>query len=90
MQDNLAGKVSFAADNSIGFGADFYRLSAASSATTNATITTVLSGATHWEFDGNSVYVTAGVAAIPEPETWALMVAGLLLVGGVTRRRLSA
>lgn len=28
------------------------------------------------------------VAAVPEPETWAMLIAGLALVGGVVRRRL--
>jgi len=34
----------------------------------------------------SGVFLTAG--AIPEPETWALMLGGLALVGGVARRRM--
>ncbi|MCC6535058.1 MAG: PEP-CTERM sorting domain-containing protein, partial [Burkholderiales bacterium] len=36
-------------------------------------------------FDGGNVSLS--VAAVPEPETYALFVAGLLLVGGYARRR---
>ena len=41
--------------------------------------------------DGRSVldYVDSGVSlsAVPEPATWALMIAGFGMVGAVTRRR---
>ena len=39
----------------------------------------------------SGVFLTAGappVAAIPEPETWALMLGGLAFVGGIARRRM--
>ena len=40
----------------------------------------------------SGVFLTAGVvtAPVPEPETWALMAAGLAIVGKLTRRRLRA
>jgi len=87
MQHSLAGKVSFLADNAIGTNADFYKLSAAAAATTNASITTLFSGDTQWAFDGNSLYITT--AAVPEPGTWAMLIAGLMMVGGIARRRIS-
>jgi hypothetical protein len=85
MQHNLAGKVNFLADNAIGTNADFYRLSAAASATTAATLSTVFSAPTQWSFDGTTLQVTA----VPEPGTWAMLLAGLMMVGGIARRRIS-
>lgn len=83
MQHNLAGKVNFSADNLIGQNADFFKLSAAASATTLATQSTVFSGPTQWSFDGSTLYV----AAVPEPETYGMLAAGLLMLGAVARRR---
>ena len=88
LQHNLAGKVSFNADNAIGVAANFYQLSAAAAATANATLSTVISNPTQWTFDGNTLNMT--VAAVPEPETYGMLAAGLLMLGAVARRRKSA
>ena len=42
-----------------------------------------------WEGAGqvNDLAFTGNVAAVPEPETYALMLAGLIMVAGATRRR---
>ena len=85
LQHNLGGKVSFLTDNIIGATANFYQLSAAAAATTNATQSTILSGPTQWSFDGTTLQVNA----VPEPGTWAMLLAGLMMVGGIARRRLS-
>jgi len=37
----------------------------------------------NWRFDNVTI---SGVAAVPEPETWAMLLAGLGLLGGVARR----
>jgi hypothetical protein len=34
-----------------------------------------------------AVYTAQSISPIPEPETYALMLAGLALVGGIARRR---
>ena len=35
-------------------------------------------------------YVSLGVAAVPEPATYALMLAGFGIIGAIARRRASA
>jgi hypothetical protein len=35
----------------------------------------------------SNVSLTAGVTAVPEPETYAMMIAGLALMGFVARRK---
>ncbi|MCW5631005.1 MAG: PEP-CTERM sorting domain-containing protein, partial [Rhodoferax sp.] len=44
---------------------------------------------THFAFDP-ATGGTVIAAAVPEPEAWALMLAGLLTVGGIARRRAQA
>jgi hypothetical protein len=50
-------------------------------------------GQAHWYPDtfypGYSGYAPIEVAAVPEPETYALLLAGLGLLGAVSRRRRS-
>jgi len=43
----------------------------------------------YWDSNSgdNSQFVTASVAAVPEPSTWALMIAGFGIVGMAMRRR---
>jgi len=71
---NAAG---WTVDNSVGTAADFYTVTAATSA---AGGTLIASGIT---FDGVSV----AVAAVPEPETYSMLFAGLMMLGAIARRR---
>jgi hypothetical protein len=41
----------------------------------------------NWHFDGSSLEY---VAAVPEPETYGMLLAGLMMVGAIARRRRSA
>jgi hypothetical protein len=44
-----------------------------------------------WTLDnsGNLTYGVTVAAAVPEPSTWAMFVAGALMLGGIARRRMS-
>jgi hypothetical protein len=39
--------------------------------------------------DGDSVGLSAGVQIIPEPDTWAMLVAGLIGIAFIARKRLA-
>ncbi|MEI6299808.1 MAG: PEP-CTERM sorting domain-containing protein [Betaproteobacteria bacterium] len=75
-------------------GADnFLTYATRSSTSTNAEYIAVTYGTAANPFpvkfatDGTLTFGT--VTAVPEPGTWAMMVAGLLMVGGIARRRIS-
>ena len=71
---NAAGWTS---DNAVGTAANFYTVNFASAPNGG---TLIASGIT---FDGVSV----AVAAVPEPETYSMLFAGLMMLGAIARRR---
>lgn len=78
LKNNWGGNAAgWTADNAVGTAADFYTVTTATSA---AGGTLIASGIT---FDGVSV----AVAAVPEPETYSMLFAGLMMLGAIARRR---
>lgn len=88
-QSSINSNVSFSISNNVGDAANFYQLVRSSNrGSTAATVSTVLSQAStgyQWQFDGATVFAAA--APVPEPETYAMLLAGLAIVGGIARRR---
>ena len=85
-----AGKFSFILDNKIGTDSEFRTLNMVglgSAATITQAAYANVNGNSKFSFDGSSLKYTVAVAAIPEPSSYAMMLAGLMLVAGVARRR---
>lgn len=88
-----AGKFSFILDNAIGTDSEFRTLNmfgAGGAATITQAVYANANGNSKFSFDGNNLKYTVAVAAIPEPSSYAMMLAGLMLVAGVARRRNSS
>lgn len=82
IQDNMI-KLPIEATNFVGdTGYKFFLVEAASS---NSAAPVVNEYAGTWSYNGNTL--NYAVAAVPEPETYAMLLAGLGLIGAVARRR---
>lgn len=80
---NVGGQARFNTAGSIGDSLNFFLLS--EKATTGTVTKATVQQFEQWTLgnDGTLVY------AVPEPGTWAMLAAGLLMIGGIARRRLS-
>lgn len=84
MGDSWGNKASFVATTNIGDSMSFFALQGAGSGRNQSVVVTEFAGAFSLGTDGQLAYVAAPV---PEPESYALMLAGLGLIGAVARRR---
>lgn len=83
--NNVGGRAAFSTSAGLGGSLNFFLLSekvATGSTTTLATVQQF----EQWQLsnDGTLIY-----APVPEPGTWAMLAAGLLMIGGIARRRMS-
>jgi hypothetical protein len=85
--DNWKGAVSFTSPGSVADPLNFYFLT--NTSTVAASQSSVTKYAGQWQFDAASAQLSY-VAAVPEAETWAMLLAGLGVMGAVVRRRKKA
>ncbi len=71
----------------IGTALSFARLALGTG--TNGSPIAVTNYAGVWNLDANGNLSYSVPLAVPEPGTWAMLVAGLMMVGGIARRRMS-
>ncbi len=81
---NYSGQFAYNDGNAVGTASKFYRFSATDLFDSSLPVT-VQTFAGQWNFDGANVSYTT--VAVPEPGTYALLLAGLAAVGFVARRR---
>jgi hypothetical protein len=88
MKTDWNGRVPFVSTAAIGDAVDFYSFQGvpASGRTAGAAAADVVAFAGTFSQNANGT-LTYAVAAVPEPETYAMLLAGLGLIGGIARRR---
>ncbi|MDB5998673.1 MAG: hypothetical protein JWP52_372 [Rhizobacter sp.] len=74
--------------NVAGFGFQEFSFTMTAAGTSSSLAFNFLNPQSYWLID--DISVNASVAAVPEPETYALMGAGLMLVAGMVHRRRKA
>lgn len=84
--EDWRGKAKFNSMANVDTPTSFYELNKSSSS--NLAKATVTPYAGQWNFT-NAGLLTYTAAAVPEADTWAMMLAGVLTVGAIARRRMS-
>ena len=94
MADNAGGLLNFSnagtfANSTYATGLSFMRINAGATGTAASTYTPYLDGTASVKLylDGNNALNIAAVTAVPEPESFAMLLAGLGLMGAIARRR---
>jgi hypothetical protein len=80
--------LSFSTGASINESLNFFKLTNSGSASNGQTVVTAYAGT--WSFDAATNSLIYQTAPVPEPETYAMLLAGLGLMGAVARRRRQA
>jgi hypothetical protein len=83
--DQWNGQVSFTSTGSANNGLNFYFLSNSSNVAASQAAVTKFDGL--WSFDATTAQLSYATAPVPEAETYAMMLAGLGLVGFMVSRR---
>lgn len=83
--DNWKGQTTFSSVGSVNSPLNFYFLSNSSHVGASAATVTAFAG--KWTFDETTAQLTYATAPVPEAETYAMMLAGLGLVGFMVSRR---
>ncbi|MGB9128662.1 MAG: PEP-CTERM sorting domain-containing protein [Thiobacillus sp.] len=83
--DNWKGATSFTSTGTASGDLNFYSL--VNSSSTAANLATVVKYAGVWSFDAATAQLSYATAPVPEAETYAMMLAGLGLVGFMVSRR---
>ena len=91
-KDNAAGYLGFSnagtvANNSYDNGLGFMRIGAAATGIAVSVYTPYVDGQNVKAYlDGSDLHLSAAVAAVPEPESYAMLLAGLGMIGFMARR----